>query len=84
MSYLVLARKYRPATFSEVVGKNTSAHARDAFATVGFTTHLVLRPRGCAKTTSPGSSKGAQLRESHDRVAQRRSVRPVQRLYHDQ
>ena len=37
MSYLVLARKWRPRTFSELVGQSPSAYKRDqAQATAGM------------------------------------------------
>src|SRR5262245_13654489 len=53
MSYLVLARKYRPATFSEVVGQeHVTRTLSNAFAT-GRVHHAFLfcGPRGCGKTT---------------------------------
>src|SRR6187551_2803700 len=53
MSYLVLARKYRPATFSEVVGQeHVTRTLANAFAT-GRVHHAFLfcGPRGCGKTT---------------------------------
>src|SRR3954463_882386 len=53
MSYLVLARKYRPATFSEVVGQDhVTRTLGNAFAT-GRVHHAFLfcGPRGCGKTT---------------------------------
>src|SRR5262249_61451441 len=53
MSYLVLARKYRPATFAEVVGQDhVTRTLGNAFAT-GRVHHAFLfcGPRGCGKTT---------------------------------
>src|SRR3954470_118829 len=53
MSYLVLARKYRPQTFSEVVGQDhVTRTLGNAFAT-GRVHHAFLfcGPRGCGKTT---------------------------------
>ncbi len=53
MSYLVLARKYRPSTFSEVVGQeHVTRTLGNAFAT-GRVHHAFLfcGPRGCGKTT---------------------------------
>ena len=53
MSYLVLARKYRPATFSEVVGQeHVTRTLANAFAS-GRVHHAFLfcGPRGCGKTT---------------------------------
>src|SRR6516162_324188 len=53
MSYLVLARKYRPATFAEVVGQeHVTRTLRNAFA-AGRVHHALLMtgPRGCGKTT---------------------------------
>src|SRR5262245_39426644 len=53
MSYLVLARKYRPSTFSEVVGhEHVTRTLSNAFAT-GRVHHAFLfcGPRGCGKTT---------------------------------
>jgi DNA polymerase III subunit gamma/tau len=53
MSYLVLARKYRPATFAEVVGQeHVTRTLENAFAT-GRVHHAFLfcGPRGCGKTT---------------------------------
>jgi DNA polymerase III subunit gamma/tau len=53
MAYLVLARKYRPATFTEVVGQeHVTRTLGNAFAT-GRVHHAFLfcGPRGCGKTT---------------------------------
>ena len=53
MSYLVLARKYRPSTFSEVVGQeHVTRTLTNAFAS-GRVHHAFLfcGPRGCGKTT---------------------------------
>ncbi len=53
MSYLVLARKYRPTTFSEVVGQeHVTRTLTNAFAS-GRVHHAFLfcGPRGCGKTT---------------------------------
>jgi DNA polymerase-3 subunit gamma/tau len=53
MSYLVLARKYRPTTFSEVVGQeHVTRTLANAFAT-GRVHHAFLfcGPRGVGKTT---------------------------------
>src|SRR6266513_3171239 len=53
MSYLVLARKYRPSTFSEVVGQeHVTRTLGNAFAS-GRIHHAFLfcGPRGCGKTT---------------------------------
>nr|HEX4316403.1 DNA polymerase III subunit gamma/tau [Kofleriaceae bacterium] len=53
MSYLVLARKYRPTTFAEVVGQeHVTRTLGNAFAT-GRVHHAFLfcGPRGCGKTT---------------------------------
>src|SRR3954464_12760356 len=53
MSYLVLARKYRPQTFSEVIGQeHVTRTLGNAFAT-GRVHHAFLfcGPRGCGKTT---------------------------------
>src|SRR5688572_2626787 len=53
MSYLVLARKYRPQTFSEVVGQeHVTRTLSNAFAS-GRVHHAFLfcGPRGCGKTT---------------------------------
>ena len=53
MSYLVLARKYRPSTFSEVVGQDhVTRTLSNAFAS-GRVHHafLMTGPRGCGKTT---------------------------------
>src|ERR1043165_10225437 len=53
MTYLVLARKYRPATFAEVVGQDhVTRTLGNAFAT-GRVHHAFLfcGPRGCGKTT---------------------------------
>jgi DNA polymerase III subunit gamma/tau len=53
MSYLVLARKYRPSAFSEVVGQeHVTRTLGNAFAT-GRVHHAFLfcGPRGCGKTT---------------------------------
>src|SRR5580692_12205425 len=53
MSYLVLARKYRPTTFAEVVGQDhVTRTLANAFGT-GRVHHAFLfcGPRGCGKTT---------------------------------
>ena len=53
MSYLVLARKYRPSTFAEVVGQeHVTRTLKNAFA-AGRVHHAFLfcGPRGCGKTT---------------------------------
>jgi len=53
MSYLVLARKYRPSTFAEVVGQDhVTRTLGNAFAS-GRVHHAFLfcGPRGCGKTT---------------------------------
>ena len=53
MSYLVLARKYRPTTFGEVVGQeHVTRTLGNAFA-AGRVHHAFLfcGPRGCGKTT---------------------------------
>jgi DNA polymerase-3 subunit gamma/tau len=53
MTYLVLARKYRPTTFSEVIGQeHVTRTLVNAFAT-GRVHHAFLfcGPRGCGKTT---------------------------------
>jgi len=53
MSYLVLARKYRPSTFSEVVGQeHVTRTLGNAFATNRVHhAFLFCGPRGCGKTT---------------------------------
>jgi DNA polymerase III subunit gamma/tau len=53
MSYLVLARKYRPSTFSEVVGQeHVTRTLMNAFATNRVHhAFLMTGPRGCGKTT---------------------------------
>ena len=53
MSYLVLARKYRPATFSEVVGQDhVTRTLANAFAQQRVHhAFLFCGPRGCGKTT---------------------------------
>ncbi len=53
MSYLVLARKYRPATFSEVVGQeHVTRTLGNAFAAQRVHhAFLFCGPRGCGKTT---------------------------------
>ncbi len=53
MSYLVLARKYRPSTFSEVVGQeHVTRTLGNAFATARVHhAFLFCGPRGCGKTT---------------------------------
>ena len=53
VSYLVLARKYRPSTFAEVIGQDhVTRTLANAFAT-GRVHHAFLfcGPRGCGKTT---------------------------------
>ncbi len=53
MSYLVLARKYRPTSFAEVVGQDhVTRTLRNAFATDRVHHALLFTgPRGCGKTT---------------------------------
>jgi DNA polymerase III subunit gamma/tau len=53
MSYLVLARKYRPSTFSEVVGQeHVTRTLTNAFASNRVHhAFLFCGPRGCGKTT---------------------------------
>ena len=53
MSYLVLARKYRPSTFSEVVGQeHVTRTLGNAFAAQRVHhAFLFCGPRGCGKTT---------------------------------
>ena len=53
MSYLVLARKYRPSTFSEVVGQDHVTRTLSNAVASGRVHHafLMTGPRGCGKTT---------------------------------
>ncbi len=53
MSYLVLARKYRPQTFSEVVGQDHVTTTLSNSITAGRIAHAILfsGPRGTGKTT---------------------------------
>jgi DNA polymerase-3 subunit gamma/tau len=53
MSYHALARKYRPATFSEMVGQQHVTSTLRAAKRKGKLTHAYLfaGPRGCGKTT---------------------------------
>ena len=53
MSYLVLARKYRPKTFDEVVGQEHVTHALKSAITANKVAHAFLfsGPRGVGKTT---------------------------------
>ena len=53
MSYLVLARKYRPTTFSEVVGQEHVTRTLGNAFTTNRVHHAFLfcGPRGCGKTT---------------------------------
>lgn len=53
MSYLVLARKYRPSTFSEVVGQDHVTRTLGNAFVQGRVHHAFLfcGPRGCGKTT---------------------------------
>ncbi|MEE8469077.1 MAG: AAA family ATPase, partial [Planctomycetota bacterium] len=54
MSYLVLARKYRPRTFSEVVGQEDVTRLLQGAITEQRVGHayLLTGPRGTGKTTS--------------------------------
>ncbi len=54
MSYLVLARKWRPRTFSEVVGQDHVTHTLMKAVEKGRLAHAYLfaGPRGCGKTTA--------------------------------
>ena len=53
MSYLVLARKYRPQTFSEVVDQTHVTRTLANAITAGRVAHAILfsGPRGTGKTT---------------------------------
>ncbi len=53
MSYLVLARKYRPKTFDEVIGQETTAQTLKNAVESGRVAHAYLftGPRGVGKTT---------------------------------
>jgi DNA polymerase III subunit gamma/tau len=53
MSYLVLARKYRPSTFAEVVGQDHVTRTLGNAFGAGRVHHAFLfcGPRGCGKTT---------------------------------
>ena len=53
MSYLVLARKYRPSTFAEVVGQEHVTRTLATRSRAGRVHHAFLfcGPRGCGKTT---------------------------------
>ncbi len=53
MSYLVLARKYRPTTFDEVIGQESTAATLKNAVTSGRVAHAYLftGPRGVGKTT---------------------------------
>jgi len=53
MAYLVLARKYRPQTFNEVVGQAHVTRALTNAITAGRVAHAILftGPRGTGKTT---------------------------------
>ncbi|HEX4423151.1 MAG TPA: AAA family ATPase, partial [Kofleriaceae bacterium] len=54
MSYLVLARKYRPTTFAEVVGQEHVTEPICQALDTGRIHHAYLfsGPRGCGKTSS--------------------------------
>jgi DNA polymerase-3 subunit gamma/tau len=54
MSYLVLARKYRPQTFADLVGQDHVAVTLTNAIAAGRLAHAYLfaGPRGCGKTTS--------------------------------
>ncbi len=54
MSYLVLARKWRPQTFSEVVGQEHITETLKKAVEKGKVAHAYLfaGPRGCGKTTT--------------------------------
>jgi DNA polymerase-3 subunit gamma/tau len=53
MSYLVLARKYRPQTFDEVIGQTHVTHTLANALRAGRVAHAILftGPRGTGKTT---------------------------------
>lgn len=54
MSYLVLARKYRPRTFADMVGQEVAANTLKGAIAEGRVAHAYLfhGPRGTGKTTS--------------------------------
>jgi DNA polymerase III subunit gamma/tau len=54
MSYLVLARKYRPQAFSEIIGQEIVAQALQNAITSGKIgqAYLFSGPRGVGKTTA--------------------------------
>ncbi len=54
MSYLVLARKWRPQTFDKVVGQDHVTHTLKKAVEKGRLAHAYLfaGPRGCGKTTT--------------------------------
>ena len=54
MSYEVLARKWRPLTFDDVVGQEHITHTLKKAVETGRVSHAYLfsGPRGCGKTST--------------------------------
>ena len=77
-AYRVLARKYRPATFAELIGQEAMVRTlSNAFATGRIAHAFILTGvRGVGKTTTARIiARGAQLR----RPGRRRADRPSRR-----
>lgn len=74
MSYQVLARKWRPQTFADVVGGEHVLTALANGLSLGRIHHAYLfsGTRGVGKPLSPTAGEGAKLRNRHYRDAVRR------------
>jgi DNA polymerase III subunit gamma/tau len=81
VSYQVLARKWRPQRFEDVIGqRGVTQTLRNAIAAKRIAQSFVFAgPRGVGKTTTARSSRGPQLRAGADRRPVRRRATPASR-----
>ena len=79
MSYLVLARKYRPQTFAEVIEQGHITRTLGNALSAGRVAHAILfaGPRGTGKTTIARILAKALNCQTGPAATPCRSVRPV-------
>lgn len=79
MSYQVLARKWRPQTFADVVGREHVLTALANGLSLGRIHHAYLFPAPVASENlyRPTAGEGAKLRNRHYRDAVRRAITVV-------